>query len=94
MNVSLRPELQAYVEEQVRAGHYSSADDLINAALETLRQQEETDPDALAELRREIDVGLRELERGECDDWDPEEIKAEGRRLLAARDAGARGKAE
>ena len=30
------------------------------------------------------------LERGECDEWDAEEIKAEGRRLLGAeRQAGS-----
>ena len=35
------------------------------------------------ELRRQIAIGIDELDRGLGEPWDPEEIKAEGRRLLA-----------
>lgn len=98
MNVSLQPDLQAFVAEKVRAGDHDSVDDVINYALHVLREQEREeresfDPQALAELRRQVDAGLTELDRGECAEFDAEEIKAEGRRLLAAENA-ARRKAE
>lgn len=89
MNVSLQPDLKAFVEEKVRVGDHDSVDDVINYALHVLREHEQQeredfDPEALEELRRKVDVGLAELERGECGEWDAEEVKAEGRRLLAA----------
>lgn len=96
MNISLHPDLRAFVEEKVRAGDHDSVDDVINYALHVLREQEQQeredfDPAAFEELRRQVDVGLAELERGECAEWDAEEIKAEGRRrLLAAEHAAKR----
>jgi hypothetical protein len=41
MNVSLRPEVERFVEEKVRAGHYRSADDAVNGLLTKLREQEQ-----------------------------------------------------
>jgi hypothetical protein len=38
-------------------------------------------------IRRELDKGLAALESGERIPWDPERIKQEGRRRLAARKA-------
>ena len=85
MDITLRPEFEALVEEKVRAGKFGTADDVVSFALTLLReQQDDPDPAAIAELRREVDIGLAELERGEAEEWDAEEIKAEGRRLLAA----------
>jgi antitoxin ParD1/3/4 len=99
MNVSLQPELKAFVDEKVRVGDHVTVDDVINYALHVLREQErqereDFDPQALEELRRQVDVGLAELERGEGSEWDAEEIKAEGRRLLAAERAAKLRKAE
>ena len=40
-------------------------------------------------LRRDIRHAVDQIDRGEGTPWDPEEIKAEGRRLIAARRAKA-----
>jgi putative addiction module CopG family antidote len=99
MNVTLQPELKAFVEAKVQAGDHDSVNDVINYALHVLREQErqereDFDPQALEELRRQVDVGLAELDRGEGREWDGEGIKAEGRRLLAAEHAAKLRKAE
>lgn len=113
MEVSLHPELQAFVDQQVIAGNYQNPSEMINAGLLLLRDHEEmmpADPAELAELRRQIAIGIDQanrgdfvdnlsreelaelrrkfqegvdpLDRGESSEWDAEEIKAEGRRLL------------
>ena len=99
MDVSLLPHLKAFAEAKVRAGDHDSVDDVINYALHVLREMDQQEPQdfdtqAHEELRRQLDVGLAELDRGECGDWDAEEIKAEGRRLLAAENAAKLRKAE
>ena len=88
MDISLHPELQAYVEEQVRTGVYQSPSDIINAGLLLLRDHEElmpTDLADLAELRNKIAVGIEQADRGDFVDFDAKEIKAEGQRMLAAK---------
>ena len=39
MEVQIRPELQRFIEDELRAGRYGSAEDVINAALATLQSQ-------------------------------------------------------
>jgi antitoxin ParD1/3/4 len=90
-NVSLRPELAAFLNTMVDEGRYSSADDAIASALEMLRTHDELVSQNLDELRREAAVGAEEVERGEVSEWDIEAIKAEGRRLLAAKRRSGRG---
>ena len=65
MKVSLSPELERFVEEKVRAGQYQNADEVVNSAVDMLRQQETLSAEDIAELRREIAIGLEQLERGE-----------------------------
>ena len=37
------------------------------------------------ELRRQLQIGLDQADRGEFVDWDPDKIKAEGREILQRR---------
>jgi hypothetical protein len=39
-------------------------------------------------LRRELQIGFDQIDRGEWVVWDPEKIKAEGRRILHERQKG------
>lgn len=59
--VSLTPEMERFVEEQVRSGRYASANAIMEAGLRLLREEEE-------ELRREVRVGLDQIERGQVVD--------------------------
>jgi antitoxin ParD1/3/4 len=80
MNVSLRPELENFVKEKVRAGHYQTADEVINSALSVLLQQETLSAEDVAELRTEIAPGIEQLERGESAPWDAMALKDKLRR--------------
>jgi hypothetical protein len=37
-------------------------------------------------IRREVEQGLAEIDRGEVEDWEVESVKAEGRRILDTQD--------
>lgn len=80
MKVSLTPELERFVEEKVRAGQYESADDVVNSAVAMLRQQETLSAEDIAELRREIAIGLEQLDRGKSSPWDAAALKDKLRR--------------
>jgi antitoxin ParD1/3/4 len=84
MNVTLDPEIAKFVEDQVKSGRFSSAEEVILAALQALRGQQDSSGVDLGNLRGEIRQGLDEAERGELEEWDINDIRAEGQRLLGA----------
>lgn len=61
MNVSLTPELEKLVSEEVKSGRYKSASEVVREGLRLIRLREEK----LQVLRREIDRGVKSLEQGE-----------------------------
>ena len=76
MNISIEPELAKFIEEQVRAGRYGSADAAVNAAVSRLKAEEELLADDLDdEDVAAIEEGLAQLNRGEGRPW--EEVRAE-----------------
>jgi putative addiction module CopG family antidote len=84
MNVTLRPEVAKFIEEQVRAGRFHSPDDAINAAITRLQAEQEL----LAEEIDDADLaaiqeGLAQLDRGEGRPW--EEVRAELRAKYLAK---------
>ena len=79
MNISLRPNLEKFVEEKVKAGSYTDASDVINNALEALKAQD--DLPSGEELRRLVAEGQAAADRGEL--LDGEEVFRE----LLARNA-------
>ena len=58
MTITLSPETQRLLEEQMKKGGYTTADDLVRVALETLDQAdaaeplEDLDPETLAAIER------------------------------------------
>jgi len=85
MNISLTPELAGFVKEQVESGMYHSASEVIREGLRLLLHQKQDRQTRLEELRRQIAIGLEQLERGDAAPLDIEAIKAEGRRRFAER---------
>jgi antitoxin ParD1/3/4 len=79
MNISLTPELEALIQAKVKSGLYHSASEVVREALRLLKEHDELRRIRLAELRREIQIGLDQVERGEVVPFDIEEIKAEAR---------------
>src|SRR6266852_3642394 len=75
MNVSLTPELERLVTEKVESGMYTSASEVIREALRLLKERDELRQTRLAELRREIQVGLDQLEQGQYSTYDEQSLK-------------------
>jgi antitoxin ParD1/3/4 len=65
MTVTLTPELEQFVAEQLKTGYYRSADDVIAQSLGMLRAQEEFIETHTAELREKIGVGLDQIRKGQ-----------------------------
>lgn len=84
MEIRLSPELLRFAVEKVASGEFESVSDVVSGALALMRQEEEAPRWAIEELRKEIQVGLDELDRGETAEFTAEDIKAEGRRILEA----------
>jgi antitoxin ParD1/3/4 len=89
MNVSLTPALKKFVAAKVRAGQYASADEVVRDALRSLRAQEETSAADVIELRREIAIGLNQLDGGEKSAFTAKDIQKIGRKILASRKASS-----
>jgi antitoxin ParD1/3/4 len=83
MNVSLTPALEEWVSKKVEGGLYSSASEVVREALRLLQDHEQLREIRLAELRREVAIGLEQAERGDLKPFDAEEIKRLGREQLA-----------
>ncbi len=64
MNVSLTQELESLVHEKVRSGLYTSASEVVREALRLLNDRDKIQQQRLAELKREVAVGLEELRQG------------------------------
>ena len=82
MNVSLTPELERLVNERVQSGMYSSASEVVREALRLLNEQEELRRGRLEELRKEIRIGLDQLNRGEGVPLNIAKIKSRLRKRL------------
>lgn len=60
MNVSLTPELVAFVEGQVASGRYRSASEVVRQGLRELQEREEWK----AEVRAKIEEAVKSVEAG------------------------------
>ena len=65
MNVSLTPELEKLVTRKVQSGLYQSASEVIREGLRLLEDQDRLRELHLAEVRKKIQAGLDQLDRGE-----------------------------
>jgi antitoxin ParD1/3/4 len=64
MTLTLPPDLERFVQDQIAHGQYSSADGVVEAALRLLRSRH-------AELRDLVRVGIDQADRGEVAPFDP-----------------------
>lgn len=82
MNINLPPQLEELVRNKVASGLYDSASDVVREALRMMEEQDRVKVAKLEQLRRDIREGL---DSGPATDWNPEEVKQEGRKRRAAR---------
>ena len=87
MNVSLTPELEQFVNNRVQSGLYHSASEVIRDGLRLLKEKDEVHQRKLERLRREIQIGVDQVDGGKVSTFTKEtlkEIKTQGRKRLAA----------
>ena len=87
MKIHLFPEHEAFIREKVASGEYDAPDDVITAALDCFQQLEQFRALRLEQLRREIDIGIAQLDRGEGRDAD--DVFDRVRRRIRAEDSAA-----
>lgn len=67
MNVSLIPELEQFVQAKVKSGRYLSASEVVREALRLLEERNRIQQMKLESLRKEIMIGVAQLERRTSD---------------------------
>jgi antitoxin ParD1/3/4 len=77
MTIKLSKTHERFVREKLASGAYSSEDEVVAHALTVLRKVERNLPDAQDDLRREIDLGIRDIEQGRTNNWDAGALRRE-----------------
>lgn len=65
MNITLKPEQEALIYSKLQSGRYQTVDDVIQAALNLLDEQDKAYEQWVIETRTKVDEGIASLERGE-----------------------------
>lgn len=77
--ITLKDEDQRFIEEAIKSGSYVTKSEVVATALELLKTHEEIRKTRRAELKREIQKGIDQLERGETVEFDLHSFLAEMR---------------
>ncbi len=64
MNISLKPEYEQFIQSQIDAGNYTSANEVVNEAFQLLLERERR----LAELRQKVAVATEQIANGQVTD--------------------------
>ena len=92
MNISLNKELESYVNQKVESGLYHSASEVIRDGLRLMKERVALHQHRLAELRRDIAVGVDQANNGQVQPFNEEvvaRVKTRGRnRLETAKNSG------
>jgi len=88
MNVSMTPELEAYVHAQVESGMYQSASELFREAIRLLAHRNELRQQKIEQLNKDIQIGLDQAARGEflTAEQSKQDMMEFKQRFLSARD--------
>jgi antitoxin ParD1/3/4 len=92
MNISLTPELNSYIQEKVKSGMYHSASEVVREGLRLLKERDAVQELRLQELRKQIQEGFTQIERGEYVEFGStealvEHITQKGRKRVAQKQA-------
>ncbi len=70
MYISINEQIQQLIKQKVESGHYSSPDEVMDAALRLLDERDKK----LEALRKDVQVGLDQLECGEYVEYTDETL--------------------
>jgi antitoxin ParD1/3/4 len=81
VNISITPELGAFLQSRVASGRYQTTSEVVREALRLLEREELGRSQAIASLKAKLDQGIAEAARGELLDGDA--VFAELKSLIA-----------
>ncbi len=76
MNISLTPEIDAWVAGKVKSGMYKSSSEVVQASLRLLREREEQRQEMVEDLRHELLTGVRQLDAGKSTNFNAEHVSS------------------
>lgn len=85
IDVSLPPEMELRVRQQVASGRYASASELVGEALRLFDAYQTAQAAKLAALQGDIDRGIADIAAGRVHEFDAADLKAKGRERLAGK---------
>ena len=65
VNVSLTPDLDAFLKSRVESGRYQTTSEVVREALRLLERQEQELDDSLTQLKKKLDLGALQADRGD-----------------------------
>ena len=75
VNISLTPQLEAFIHDKVASGRYTSASEVVREALRVLEEYESIRAARLRQLQQEIEVGRAQIAAGEARELHSSEIE-------------------
>ena len=88
MDITVPPDIERFISDQVARGHYVSPVDVVIAGLALLREQETIDLHSVEQLREAVQVGMAQASRGQVSPAVPMALLEEVEREFTDRDAG------
>ncbi|HXR40217.1 MAG TPA: type II toxin-antitoxin system ParD family antitoxin [Terracidiphilus sp.] len=83
VNISLTPELDAFLKSRVKSGRYQTTSEVVREALRRFQLQEKEQDEGLQRLKAKLQRGAAQAERGELLDGD--QVFEELRELIEER---------
>lgn len=65
MNITLNSEQEQFIQAKLQSGKYQSVDDVVEAALHLLEEQDEAYEQWIVDTRAKVDAAAASLDRGE-----------------------------
>ncbi len=84
VNISLTPELDAFLQSRVKSGRYQTTSEVVREALRLLERHEQERDEAFRDLAAKLARGAEQAERGELVDVDELREMIEVRRQAKA----------
>src|ERR1700737_938285 len=83
VNISITPELDAFLQTRVKSGRYQTTSEVVREALRLLQHQEREREEGLKQLKTKLQRGTAQAESGEL--LDADEVFEELRQLIEER---------
>ena len=68
VNISITPELDAFLQSRVDSGRYQTTSEVVREALRLLERQERERDEAFHQLKAKLEIGTAQAERSELID--------------------------